>query len=114
MSRSLHARKHIAKLTALPNCSNMGGAGGFTGSAVGTSKLCHTRNRHGKRKDCVICDFGRGGKVAGFNQLFWIASGSFLQKNGQFNASSVRRTRLVQGANCYGFAFRTPCTNPGN
>jgi len=54
MSRSLHARKHIAKLTALPNCSNMGGAGGFTGSAVGTSKLCHTRNRHGKRKDCVI------------------------------------------------------------
>ena len=114
MSRSLHARKGIAKLTALPNCTNMGGAGGFTGSSITTTKLCHVKNRHGKRKDCVICDMGRGGPVAGSNQLFWIAPGSFFQKKGQHSALSVRRTRLVQGTNCSGFEFRTPCTNPGN
>jgi hypothetical protein len=111
MSRSLHARKSIAKLTALPNCSNMGGAGGFTGSSVTTSKLCHVRSRHGKRKDCVTCEMGVGGPVAGSNQLFWIAPGSFFQNPGQLNATSARRTRLVEGTNCSGFAFRTPCTN---
>ena len=112
MSRSLHARKGIAKLTALPNCTNMGGAGGFTGSSVTTSKLCHVRNRHGKRKDCVTCEMGVGGPVAGSNNLFWIAPGSFLQRRGQFNALSARRTRLVQGQNCSGAAHSVPCTGP--
>ena len=114
MSRSLHARKGIAKLTALPNCTNMGGAGGFTGSSVTTSKLCHVRNRHGKRKDCVTCEMGTSRPVAGSNQLFWIAPGSFLQRRGQFNALSARRTRLVQGQNCSSPENAVPCTNGGN
>ena len=114
MSRSLHARKGIAKLTARPNCTNMGGAGGFTGSSVSTSKLCHVRNRHGKRKDCVTCEMGLGGPVAGSNQLFWAAPGSFIQRPGELSAASGRRTRLVQGSNCSSSENAVPCTNPGN
>ena len=114
MSRSLHARKGIAKLTARPNCTNMGGAGGFTGSSVSTSKLCHVRNRHGKRKDCVTCEMGNGGSVSGSNQLFWEAPGSFFQKQGELNAASARRTRLVRATNCSNFENAVPCTNPGN
>jgi len=57
---------------------------------------------------------GVGGPVAGSNQLFWIAPGSFLQRGGELNALSSRRTRLAPGNNCSGFAFRTACTNPGN
>jgi len=64
MSRSLHARKGIAKLIALPNCTNMAGAGGFTGS----SASCHVRNRYGKRKECIKCKFGEGGMVLNFKK----------------------------------------------
>ena len=84
MSKSLHARKSIAKITALPNCINMAGGGGFTGSNKNTP---HIRGRYGKRKECVKCQFGVSNK--------WIMPGSFKMKPSQFSANSSRRTRLI-------------------
>jgi len=96
MSTSLHARKGIAKITALPNCTNMAGGGGFTGSAIG-GRLSHSTSRYGKRKECVKCQFGLG-KLAPFpySNSKLITPGSFIMKNGQFSANSARRTRLIK------------------
>ena len=84
MSKSLHARKSIAKITALPNCTNMAGGGGFTGSSKKTS---HVRSRFGLGQKCVKCQFGFS------NQ--WIMPGAFKMKHSQFSANSARRTRLI-------------------
>lgn len=100
MSKSLHARKSIAKITALPNCTNMAGGGGFMGSSV-SGRLPHSSSRYGKRKECVKCQFGLGGLAPfPYQNSRLIAPGSFIMRNSQFSASSARRTKLVKDEKC--------------
>ncbi len=106
MSTSLHARKGIVKITALPHCSNMAGGGGFTGSR---QKLCHTRSRFGKRKECSACQlpFGKQAPFPHQNSRL-ITPGSFIMRRSQYAANSARRARQVK-LNCPKVLFSTAC-----
>ena len=101
---SLHARKGLAKITALPHCSNMAGGGGFTGQS---KKSGHVRSRYGKHKECVTCQMGLGAGIPGGGSQVWHFPGSFNLPLGEKTPSSARTARLVKG-NCI---WGVPCFN---
>ena len=51
---SLYARRGVGKLVHRPICKNAG-AGGFSGSKVTVSSLCHNRARTGMSAQCFTC-----------------------------------------------------------
>jgi len=89
----------------LPNCTNMAGGGGFTGSRI---QLCSVRSRYGKHKECVTCQMGPKVYTSSSNTSFWISPGSFIMNRGELSASGPVRARLVKGSCPIG----VPCFSP--